>query len=134
VLIFASPNSSEKGRSGQVGPTYIHIVVTRWRSGCKWSTKVSHVSALPLVAIQHLMQVLQLAEVLPGHSIPPVRLGDRVASSEHGEWRVGVVPQTEPYFLPHTRRFRHGEVEVGIDSMLGFDRDVHATQNLRFRA
>jgi hypothetical protein len=32
-------------------------------------------------------------EVPRGHSVPQVGLGDRVATCEHGEWRVSVIPQ-----------------------------------------
>jgi hypothetical protein len=57
-----------------------------------------------------------------------------VDTHEHGERRVGVIPQKEPYFPPPIRGFGHGEVEVRIDSMPRFDIDVHATQNYRFDA
>jgi hypothetical protein len=54
--------------------------------------------------------------------------------SEHGERRISVISQKKSYFLPPVRGFRNGEVEVGIDSVLGFDIDVHASQNCHFRA
>jgi hypothetical protein len=72
---------------------------------------------------------LQVAEVPLGHSVPPIGFRDRAATGEHGERCVGVVPQKESYFLPLVCGFRYREADVGIDSMLGFDIDVHATQN-----
>jgi hypothetical protein len=61
-------------------------------------------------------------------------LRDGTATREHGERHIGVVPQKEPNFPPPVRRFEHGEVEVGIDYMPGFDIDVCATQNRHFHA
>jgi hypothetical protein len=73
-------------------------------------------------------------EVPLGHFVPSIGLGDGAAMSKHGERRVNIIPQKE-HILSATRRgFRHGEVEVGIDSMLGFDIDVHASQNRHFHA
>jgi hypothetical protein len=84
--------------------------------------------------LNSLTQVLHLVEVLPSHSVPLVVLGDGVATCEHREWHVGIVPQKELYFPPPVHRFGHVEVEVGINSMPRFDIDVHAAQNRCFHA
>jgi hypothetical protein len=73
-------------------------------------------------------------EVHPSQSIPSVGLGDGVATREHGERRVNIVPQKEPHFLPPICRSGNGELEVEIDSMPRFDIGVYAIQNHRFRA
>jgi hypothetical protein len=71
---------------------------------------------------------------LLAHSIPPVGLGDRLATREHGERRNGIVPKKERYFLAPIRRFGHGEVEVGINSLPRTDIKVHTTQHPPFHA
>jgi hypothetical protein len=56
-------------------------------------------------------------EVPLGHVVPPVGLGDRVATHEYEERRVGVVPKSEPYFPlpPPIWKSRYQEVEVEIN-------------------
>jgi hypothetical protein len=71
--------------------------------------------------------------VLLAHSIPPVGLGDGLATHEHGERRISIVPNKEPYFLPPIQSFGHGEVEVGY-SLPRSDLKVHNTQHPRFHA
>jgi hypothetical protein len=56
-------------------------------------------------------------EVFPYDTIPSVGLGEGVATHEHREWCVSIVPQKEPYFPPPIWRSRHMEVEVGINSV-----------------
>jgi hypothetical protein len=68
------------------------------------------------------MQGLQLAEVLLGHPVPLVGLGDGAVNCEHGERAA----QKELYFLPHVRGFKHGEVKVMINAMPGLDMDDSA--------
>jgi hypothetical protein len=44
---------------------------------------------------------------LSGPHCIPLGLGNGVATSDHGEQRIDVIPQKEPYFLPPGRRVRH---------------------------
>jgi hypothetical protein len=71
--------------------------------------------------------------VLPGHYVPPVGLGDRAVTREHGECRDGIITKKEQYFLPPVCRIGHGEVDVGINSMSRFDIEVHTIRNHRLR-
>jgi hypothetical protein len=73
-------------------------------------------------------------DVSLGHTVPPVGLMDGVATRDHGERCVGVVPKKEPYFLPHDRRVRHQKAELGINTRPRSDKDVHTTQYRCFRA
>jgi hypothetical protein len=76
---------------------------------------------------------LQPVEVLLSHIVPPSGLTDRAAAHEHGERRISVIPQKESYFLPPVGRTGHQEVEVGINSTLRPDKDVHTTLGHHFR-
>jgi hypothetical protein len=69
-----------------------------------------------------------------GVTVPPVGLGDKAATREHGEWHVGIIPQKEPYLLLPIQSTRHGEMEVRINSVPRSDEDVHTTQNCRFHS
>jgi hypothetical protein len=71
-------------------------------------------------------------EVPPGHAVPPAGLGNRVATHEHGERRVGVIPQKEPHFPPPVRRTRDQEVEVGINSTARSNKYVSTAQSCHF--
>jgi hypothetical protein len=42
---------------------------------------------------------LQLAEVLPGHPVPPGRQENGVVTGEHRERCISVVPQVKPLLL-----------------------------------
>jgi hypothetical protein len=79
-----------------------------------------------------LLQGLQPVEVRLGHTIPPVGLGDGVATRERGERCVGIIPQEDPYFPPPDWRVEQREVKVWINSRLGSDQDVHSTQSRHF--
>jgi hypothetical protein len=79
--------------------------------------------------LNNLTQGLQLAEVLLGHPIPLVRLGDMLVTHDHEEWCSGGIPKKEPHFLPPVHGFRHGEVEIGIDAMPRLDMDVRTTHH-----
>jgi hypothetical protein len=72
--------------------------------------------------------------VLLDHTVPPVWLGDGVATRQHRERRISVVPQKKPYFLPPVRWTGRQEVKIGINYTPRFDEDVHAAQNRHFRA
>jgi hypothetical protein len=61
-------------------------------------------------------------------------LGDGVATSEHGEHHVGVIPQKETYFLPPIQSIKHREVEVENNSTPRSDEDVHTAQSRHFHA
>jgi hypothetical protein len=80
------------------------------------------------------MQGLQPAEVYLDHAVPLVWLGDGAATHKHGERHVSVIAQKEPHFLPPVQRTGFQKVEVRINSMPRSDKDVHTTQNCRFRA
>jgi hypothetical protein len=45
-----------------------------------------------------------------------------------------IISQKEQYFPPPVYTIEHGEVEVGNDSVPGFNIDIHATKNRRFHA
>jgi hypothetical protein len=83
-------------------------------------------------SLNDLPHGLQPIEVRLGHTIPPVWLGDRTGTREHGEWRVGIVPQEEQYFLPPKWRIGHHEVKVGINSGPGLDQDANIAQRRHF--
>jgi hypothetical protein len=81
------------------------------------------------------MQWLHGSDVLLGHPIPPVGLGDGTVASKHGERRGGGgVPQVEPHFLPPINGFRHGDVEIRIDTLPRLDTDDHNPRISHFRA
>jgi hypothetical protein len=84
--------------------------------------------------LDNLTQGLQVANVLLGHPISPVGLGDGVVASKHGERRGGIVPQVEPHFLPPVHGFRHGDVEIRIDTLPELDMDDHNPRNSHFHA
>jgi hypothetical protein len=67
------------------------------------------------------------------HTVPPFGLRDGAATHEHGEWRIGVIPQKEPYFPPPDRRVGHRKVKVGINSRPRSQKDVHTSPHRRFR-
>jgi hypothetical protein len=73
-------------------------------------------------------------EVCPDHTEPPVRLGDATAPREHGERRISVIPEKEPYFLPPVWRTGRQEVEVRINSAPRSNKDVQTIQSRCFRA
>jgi hypothetical protein len=66
--------------------------------------------------LDDLAQGLQLAEVLPGHPIPPSRQGNGVDTGEHGEWRAGIILEVKPLPRPPRHRFGHGDVEIRVDA------------------
>jgi hypothetical protein len=68
------------------------------------------------------------------HTIPPIGLGDGAATYEHGEQRVSVVPHKQPCYPPPVQRTKRRELEVGINSKFGPDKDIHITQSRRFHA
>jgi hypothetical protein len=80
------------------------------------------------------MQGLQLTEVLLGHRVILVGLGDRTITHKHGERCCSVVPQKEPHFSQLVHGPGHGEVKIGIDAMPRLDMEIHTMQNCRFRA
>jgi hypothetical protein len=84
--------------------------------------------------LSELAQGLHLAEVLLGHPLLPVGLGDEAATHEHGEQCDIVILHREPHFVPHVHILGHGKVKVGIDAMPGFNMDDHTTQNRHFHA
>jgi hypothetical protein len=53
---------------------------------------------------------------------------NRVATGEHEERRIGVVPQKELYFLPPDRRVRLQKAKVWIDSRPRSDKHVGLAQ------
>jgi hypothetical protein len=69
-----------------------------------------------------------------GHTVPPFLLRDGAATHEHGEQRIGVIPQKESYFPPPDRRVEYRKVKVGINSRPRSDKDVHIGQGRHFRA
>jgi hypothetical protein len=59
------------------------------------------------------------------HTAPPLGLGNRAATSDHGERCIDVIPQKESYFPPPIWRVGHQKMEVGINSRPGSDQKVH---------
>jgi hypothetical protein len=57
-----------------------------------------------------------------------------VATHEHGEQRVDVIPQNEPSFQSPDLRVRRQEVKVGINSRPRSDKVVHIAQSRHFDA
>jgi hypothetical protein len=79
--------------------------------------------------LKGLAQGLQLAEVLPSHSIPPGRHGNGVATGKHREWSGSVIPQVKPFLLPPLHRPGHGDVEVRINFMHRLDMNSRAPRD-----
>jgi hypothetical protein len=82
--------------------------------------------------LYNLMQGPQLAEVLPGHSILLVGLGDGVVTGECGKRCISVVPQVELFVPPPLHRSGYQDVEISIDVMPRPRVDNHAPQNCHF--
>jgi hypothetical protein len=82
-----------------------------------------------------LTQGLQLAEVLPSHSISPRRQGNGVGTGKRGEWSEGVVPQVKPLLLSPLHRSGHGDFKVGIYSVtcLNMNDSAPRDHHLSFR-
>jgi hypothetical protein len=71
-------------------------------------------------------------EVLLGHTVPLVRLGDGAVTHECGEHRSNYVPLEEPHFPPPVHGFKHGEVKTRIDTVPRLDTHIHTTKNHYF--
>jgi hypothetical protein len=71
---------------------------------------LQEVRAYQLTLLQLLNNIPQGAVscgCLSGSHRIPLGLGNGVATSDHEERRVDIIPQKEPYFLPPGRRIRH---------------------------
>jgi hypothetical protein len=85
--------------------------------------------------VKVLAQGLQLAEVLPSHSMSSGRQGNGATNGKRREQSGGVIPQVKPLLLPPLHRSGCGEFKVGIYSVPHLNMNDHILRDhqLSFR-